>query len=434
MHKKIKIVTLGCYKNLVDSERLMRQLELNGIELIPEENKSENIDIVAINTCGFIHDAKEESINTILEYINQKRQKKVSQIFVFGCLSERYKNELLQEIPEVDRYFGKFALDDIVKATQHNTLTSKIYQRTITTPKHYAYLKISEGCNRKCAFCAIPLITGKHQSIEIEQLVKETQYIAQHGAKEIILVAQDLNQFGSDLRPKSSLYEVIEKISEISDIEWIRLQYLYPQGFPEKLPKIIANNPKICHYIDIPFQHFHNKVLELMNRKHTCEDNLKIIDMLRNAVPDIAIRTTLIVGYPGETAKRFEELVKFVEQVKFDRLGAFTYSHEENTPAAKTLKDNISQKIKEQRLAHIMSVQEQISYEKNTKKIGTVQKVLIDKQEGDFFIGRTQYDSPEIDNEVLIDAKINNTLKIGEFYNMKITDSQTFDLFATIQS
>ena len=412
MKAKAKVVTLGCYKNLVDSERLIRQLQLNDIELIAENQITEYLDIVAINTCGFIHDAKKESIETILHYVNLKDRGKVGKIVVFGCLSERYKNELIKEIPEVDNFFGKFAIDDIVKSIDKSTVSEKLYQRTITTPKHYAYLKISEGCNRKCAFVLFAY-NGKHKSVEIEDLVKGT-FLAEQGTKELILVAQDLNQYGSDLARKTTLYELINRLSDIAEIEWIRLQYLYPQGFPKKLPKLMANNPKICHYVDIPFQHANNVILQKMERHHSYEDNIKIVEMLREAVPDIAIRTTLIVGFPGETNKRFDELVKFVKTVRFERLGAFTYSHEENTPAAKKLKDNISEKVKLQRLEHIMSIQEKISTEINQSKIGTIQRVIVDRKEDNIFIGRTQYDSPEVDNEVLITNSNDTKIKVGD--------------------
>ncbi len=433
MQKKAKIVTLGCYKNLVDSERVMRQLELHGIDLIPVDHSVDYIDIVAINTCGFIHDAKEESINTIFGYVDLKLRGKIGKLIVFGCLSERYREELSSEIPEVDHFLGKFSINEIVEALNLHLVIPKLYQRVVTTPSHYAYLKISEGCNRKCAFCAIPLITGKHTSTDVELLVKEAKFLAGKGVKEIIFVAQDLNQFGSDLRPKSALYDLIEKVSELPEIEWIRLQYLYPKGFPKKLPKIMAKNPKICHYIDIPFQHASNKMLQLMDRGHSYEDNINIINSLRDAVPDIAIRTTLIAGFPGETPKDFDELIKFVETVRFDRLGAFAYSHEENTPAARKYKDSVSGKLKQKRVDMIMSLQEKISTEKNEAKIGTVQKVLIDRQEGDAFIGRTQYDSPEVDNEVIIETERKRKPIIGQFVDVLITDAQAFDLIGKVQ-
>jgi ribosomal protein S12 methylthiotransferase len=433
MQKKAKIVTLGCYKNLVDSERVMRQLELHGVTLIPEDQNADYLDIVAINTCGFIHDAKEESINTIFGYVDLKLQGKIGKLIVFGCLSERYRDELTTEIPEVDHFLGKFSITEIVEALNLKIILPKLYQRVITTPSHYAYLKISEGCNRKCAFCAIPLITGKHKSSTVEELVMEAKFLADKGVKEIIFVAQDLNQFGSDLKPKSSLYNLIEKVSEIPEIEWIRLQYLYPKGFPKKLPKLIANNPKICHYIDIPFQHASNKMLQLMDRGHSYEDNMNIINSLRDSVPDIAIRTTLIAGFPGETPKDFDELMRFVETVRFDRLGAFAYSHEENTPAARKYKDTVSKKLKEKRVDLIMSVQERISTEKNEAKIGTIQRVIVDRLEGNNFIGRTQYDSPEVDNEVIIEFYKKNKPKIGQLVDVLITDAQAFDLFGKVE-
>ncbi len=432
MKTKAKVVTLGCYKNLVDSERIMRQLELNGIELIGEKQKFEYLDIVAINTCGFIHDAKEESIETILYYVNLKSTGKIGKIIVFGCLSERYKNELTHEIPEVDSFLDKFSINEIIKMVNKTTMADKLYQRVVTTPSHYAYLKISEGCNRKCAFCAIPLITGRHKSTKTDELLKEAGFLAKRGVKELILVAQDLNQYGSDLLPKTSLYNLIEQLSEIPEIEWIRLQYLYPHKFPKKLPKLIAGNPKICHYVDIPFQHANNEILNKMKRNHSYIDNIRIIESLREAVPDIAIRTTLIVGYPGETKKQFEELLRFVETVRFERLGAFMYSHEENTPAAMKLKDNVVKKTKLERLEQIMSTQEKISTEINENKIGTIQKVLIDKKESDTLIGRTQYDSPEVDNEVFITGVNKEKIKIGDFVDVKIIGANAFDLTASL--
>jgi len=424
--KSVKIITLGCSKNLVDSEHIMRQLELNGAQIISEEDNSQFIDLVAINTCGFIHDAKEESIATIFEEIAKKNDGNIGKIIVFGCLSERYRDELKRDIPEVDFFLGKFAFEDILKVLNLTFNPNKIHERVITTPSHYAYLKISEGCNRKCAFCAIPIITGKHKSVSIDELEKEARYLASKGVKELILIAQDLNQFGSDKRPKKSLFELLDRLSAIDSIEWIRLQYLYPKGFPAKLPKYIADNPKICHYIDIPFQHASNKMLALMGRGHTNEDNLAIIKKLRKAIPNIAIRTTMITGFPGETTKDFEALLQFVEEAKFDRLGAFMYSHEENTPAALKYKDTVSKKLKEKRLNQLMELQEKISFEINMAKIGSIQKVLIDRMEGEFYIGRTQYDSPEVDNEVIINS--NKKIEIGTFQNVKITDAQAFDL------
>ena len=431
MLNRVKIITLGCSKNLVDSERIMRQLELNGATIIREEDNTEFIDLVAINTCGFIHDAKEESINTIFEEIEKKEQNKTGKIIVFGCLSERYRDELKIEIPEIDHFIGKFALEEFLNILNIPYDNSKKHQRVITTPSHYAYLKISEGCNRKCAFCAIPIITGKHRSVGVEELEKEAIYLAEKGAKELILVAQDLNQFGTDIRPKASLYDLLERLSSIEKIEWIRLQYLYPKGFPAKLPQFIADNPKICNYIDIPFQHASNKMLSLMDRGHTYENNVAIIKKLRKAIPDIAIRTTLITGFPGETSKDFDMLMQFVEESRFDRMGAFVYSHEENTPAALKYKDSVSKKLKEKRLELLMSLQEKISTEKNEAKIGITKKVLIDRQEDDFYIGRTQFDSPEVDNEVMIAKKTTN-LEIGSFYNVRITDAHAFDLTGEI--
>ncbi len=428
MYKKVKTVTLGCYKNLVDSERLMRQFQVHGFQLIPEDDSSQYVDLVVINTCGFIHDAKMESIDTILAYVEEKQRGNVGKIVVFGCLSERYADELKVEIPEVDFYFGKFSLADIINVTNYSVDDKHLYQRVLTTPSHYAYLKISEGCNRKCAFCAIPKITGKHQSTPIEMLIKEASYLAYKGVKELILVAQDLNPYGLDLSPKANLYELIQRISEINGIEWIRLQYLYPKGFPAKLPEIIANNPKVCHYIDIPFQHASNKILARMNRQHSLQDNWDIVKKLRKIVPDIAIRTTLIVGFPGETYHDFQTLLRFVEMAEIDRLGAFTYSHEENTPAARKFSDSVLDRTKQKRLLELMALQEKISLKKNEAKVGTRQKVIIDKQENGYYVGRTQYDSPEIDNEVTIYNPNNLSFHVGDFIQVEITGALPYDL------
>lgn len=407
----------------------MKQLELNGITLV-KPDYDENIDLVIINTCGFIHDAKTESIEAILEQVRLKAEGQVGKIIVFGCLSERYKKELLESIPEVDYFFGKFALTHILEAMNIEKKDAQLLQRTITTPKHYSYLKISEGCNRKCAFCAIPKITGKHQSSSIGDLVKEAAFLAQQGVKEIILVAQDLNQYGQDLNPKTDLCELINRISDINEIEWIRLQYLYPKDFPKQLPQLIATNDKLCNYIDIPFQHASNKILQRMNRGHSVEDNIRIINNLREKVPDIAIRTTLITGFPGETTKDFEQLVEFVETSRFELMGAFTYSHEENTPAADKYRDNVSKKMKDSRIKTLMTIQEEISLDKNMSKIGTIQRVLVDKEEDELFFGHTQYNSPEIDNEVII--KKQNNIVTGDFYNVSITDANHFDLEGAI--
>ena len=426
--KNVQVITLGCYKNLVDSERVMQQLELNGFKLIFENDNSEYRDFVIINTCGFIHDAKTESINTILEQVSLKNHGKRGKLIVFGCLSQRYKDLIKQEIPEVDYFFGKFAFEDILKTLNCEIKERAITQRTITTPAHYSYLKISDGCNRKCAFCAIPLITGRHKSTPIDLLVKEANFLASQGVKEIILIAQDLNQYGNDLDSKSNLYELINRLSDIETIEWIRLQYLYPKGFPKKLPLLFASNPKLCNYIDIPFQHASNKILKRMLRGHTYEDNIRIINELRSTVPDISIRTTLITGFPGETSKDFDLLLKFVEETRFDLLGAFSYTHEDSTTAVKRYNDTVSKKVKNNRLNTLMTLQQEISLQKNLYKIGTIQRVIIDSEDNNSYSGHNQYNSPEVDDKIIIPKSQNINIQTGSFYDVKISDARHYDL------
>ncbi len=425
---KINIITLGCSKNLVDSEHLAGVLKTNGHEVLFDSTKKK-FDVAIINTCGFIGDAKEESIDVILEYIEEKKKGNIKNILVFGCLVERYKETLEEEFVEIDAFFGVNNYLDI--ATYLNAQIEKDFflQRQPSTPKHYAYLKISEGCDRFCSFCAIPYIRGRHISIPIEELVAETQCLAKRGVKEIIIIAQDTCNYGKDLYGKVRLVDLLKEIAKIEQIKWIRLQYSYPNDFNDELIDFIATEPKMCKYIDMPLQHINNRLLSSMNRKITGEEIRTLINKIREKIPDVCLRTTLIVGYPSETKEEFEELKDFVEQTKFDRMGAFTYSAEENTAAFK-LEDNISQEEKDERLDSLTFMQESISLELNQKKIGKVFTVLIDRKEGEYWIGRTQHDSPEVDNEVLI--PIEEKAKIGEFFQVKITDAIEFDLYGEI--
>jgi ribosomal protein S12 methylthiotransferase len=426
-NNRINIVTLGCSKNLVDSEVLMKQLHLNGIR-IEHNSNSLNFDTIIINTCGFIKDAKEESINTILQYAKLKESGKIKNLYVIGCLSERYKNELSKEIPDVNKYFGTNNLKEIIEFLGFNYKDNLINERFLTTPSHYAYLKISEGCDRSCSFCAIPLIRGQHQSKPIENIILETQKLVDTGVKELILIAQDLTYYGVDLYRKQKLPELVEQLSEIKGLEWIRLHYAYPSGFPLDLLKVIRNKSNICNYLDIPFQHISKNVLNKMRRGITSEQIYKLIQKIKEEVPNITLRTTLMVGHPGEDEKEFQKLIDFIEQIQFDRLGVFAYSEEEDTFGAKNFKDIIPEETKQLRVDKIMGIQSFISHSINSKKIGETIKVLIDRLEGDQYIGRSESDSPEIDNEVLI----SNTkkLKIGEFYNVKIYKAEEFDLIA----
>ncbi|MBN2664477.1 MAG: 30S ribosomal protein S12 methylthiotransferase RimO [Bacteroidales bacterium] len=425
---KINITTLGCSKNLVDSEHLATHLKKNNFTPIFDGNIND-AQIVIINTCGFINDAKQESIDTILDFAEAKSRNKINKIFVMGCLTERYKNEIIKEIPEIDGVFGVNDMPKIVAALNSDFKTELYGQRIISTPNHYAYLKIAEGCNRKCSFCAIPAIRGKHISEPIEKLITEAKYIVNKGVKEILLISQDTSFYGKDLYNNFELRNLLDQIIKIDKLEWIRLHYLYPANHLEPILKLMADSPKICNYIDIPFQHISNSILKSMNRGHDADKIKQNIELFRKIVPDVALRTTMIVGYPGETEKDFQDLLDFVQFTKFDRLGAFTYSEEEGTPAAK-LEDNVPDVVKQERLDELMLLQSEISLEKNKQKIGKTLKVIIDKQDDDVFIGRTEYDSPEVDNEVIIPADQN--LKIGDFYNVNITNAQEFDLYAQI--
>jgi ribosomal protein S12 methylthiotransferase rimO len=426
----IDIITLGCSKNLVDSEQLIRQLEDKGYQVTHDSDNPKG-EIAVINTCGFIGDAKEESINMILEFAQAKEEGHLKKLYVMGCLSERYLKELAIEIPQVDKFYGKFnwkeLLDDLGKAYNQD-----IYiERSLTTPKHYAYLKISEGCDRKCSYCAIPIITGKHISRPMEEILDEVKYLVGKGVKEFQVIAQELTYYGIDLYKKQMLPELIEKISEISGVEWIRLHYAYPAHFPVDLFRVMRERNNVCKYMDIALQHISDNVLSGMRRQVTKEETYQLIKQFRKEVPGIHLRTTLMVGFPGETEKDFEELKEFVRTVRFDRMGAFAYSEEEGTHAAQQYEDNIPQEIKQQRLDELMEIQQGISAELSAAKVGKVMKIIIDRLEGDYYIGRTEYDSPEVDPEVLINRE-DGELKIGEFYRAEITDADDFDLYAKV--
>ncbi len=425
---KINVVTLGCSKNVYDSEVLMGQLKASGKEVTHEQEGN----IVVINTCGFINNAKEESINTILEFVNKKEQGLVDKVFVTGCLSERYKNDLEVEIPDVDSYFGTTDLPLLLKTLGADYKHELLGERLTTTPKHYAYLKIAEGCDRPCSFCAIPLMRGKHVSQPIEKLITEAENLAKQGVKELILIAQDLTYYGLDIYKKRNLAELLENLVKIEGIEWIRLHYAFPTGFPMDVLDVMNREPKICKYLDIPLQHIADDVLKSMKRGTTYTKTTQLIHNFRKYVPTMAIRTTLIVGYPNETEQDFQTLKQWVEEMRFDRLGCFTYSHEENTPAY-ALEDNIPEEIKQQRANEIMELQAQISWELNQKKIGKTYHCIIDRKEGKYFVGRTEFDSPDVDNEVLIDAS-KTYLKQGNFYTITITNATEFDLYGMVTS
>ncbi|GAB1309676.1 30S ribosomal protein S12 methylthiotransferase RimO [Urechidicola sp. KH5] len=422
---KINVVTLGCSKNVYDSEVLMGQLKANDKEVVHEEEGN----VVVINTCGFIDNAKEESVNTILEYVRKKEEGDVDKVFVTGCLSERYKPDLQKEIPSVDQYFGTTELPSLLKALGADYKHELIGERLTTTPKNYAYLKIAEGCDRPCSFCAIPLMRGKHKSTPIEEVVEEATKLAAKGVKELILIAQDLTYYGLDLYKKRNLAELLRHLVKVEGIEWIRLHYAFPTGFPMDVLEVMREEPKICNYIDIPLQHIADPILKSMKRGTTKAKTTKLLHQFREAVPDMAIRTTLIVGYPGETEEDFQTLKNWVEEMRFERLGCFTYSHEENT-GAYALEDNVPQEVKQQRANEIMELQSQISWELNQEKIGKEFKVVIDRKEGNYFVGRTEFDSPDVDNEVLIDAS-QHYLKTGEYTTVKVTEAADFDLYAT---
>lgn len=424
--KKINIITLGCSKNVVDSEVLMGQLQAGGKEVVHEDRG----DIVVINTCGFIDNAKEESVNTILDAVEAKERGEVEKVFVMGCLSERYKPDLEREIPNVDQYFGTRDLPLLLKQLGADYKHELVGERLTTTPKHFAYLKISEGCDRPCSFCAIPLMRGGHVSKPIENLVMEAENLAKKGTKELILIAQDLTYYGLDIYKKRALADLLLRLVKVEGIEWIRLHYAFPSGFPEDVLEVIKNEPKVCNYIDIPLQHINSDLLKSMKRGTTHEKTDALLAKFREKVPDMAIRTTLIVGYPGETEERFQELKAWVAEQRFDRLGCFTYSHEENTSAYQ-LVDDVPQEVKEARVEEIMELQSQISWEKNQEKIGKVFKCIFDRKEGNYFVGRTEFDSPDVDNTVLVPAE-NTYISVGDFAEVKISTAEEFDLYGEL--
>ena len=422
--KKINVVTLGCSKNIYDSEVLSGQLKANGKEVVHEGQG----EVVVINTCGFIANAKQESIDTILHFVDQKNQGAVEKVYVTGCLSERYKEDLEKEIPDVDRYFGTRNLPELLKTLGADYKHELVGERLNSTPKHFAYLKISEGCDRPCSFCAIPLMRGSHRSTPIEDLVTEAEALATKGVKELILIAQDLTFYGLDLYKERALAKLLKALVKVEGIEWIRLHYAFPTGFPEDVLEVIANEPKVCNYIDIPLQHIADPVLKSMRRGTTKAKTDELLRKFRVAVPGMAIRTTLIVGYPGETEEDFEVLKNWVKETRFERLGCFTYSHEENTHAYQ-LEDDVPEEVKEQRAAEIMEIQGQISWELNQRYVGGVYRCLVDRVEDGFFVARTEFDSPEVDNEVLVDAK-KYYLRVGDFVDLKIVEAADFDLYA----
>lgn len=427
---KINIITLGCAKNLFDSEVMMAQLSANNFD-VEHEAQNDDAQIVIVNTCGFIDKAKEESINTILDYAKGKKSGIIDKLYVSGCLTERYREELEIEIPEVDAFFGTRELPRLLGVLKADYKKELVGERLLTTPQHYAYLKIAEGCDRPCSFCAIPLIRGKHRSTPIEQLVEQTKKLASKGVKELILIAQDLTYYGLDIYKKRRLADLLRELSLINGIEWIRLHYAYPSGFPMDVIEEMRINPKICKYLDIPLQHGSSKILKLMKRGINREKTSKLILDIKNIIPEIVIRTTLIAGFPGETKEDFKEMYDWVNEMNFGRLGIFTYSHEDNT-SAYNLTDDVPEDIKSQRAEQIMDLQTDISYNLNKKRIGKTYKVLVDKEEGDYFIGRTQFDSPDVDNQVFVKRTNDSKLNIGEFVNIKINSSDHFDLYGEI--
>lgn len=427
---RVDIITMGCSKNLVDSEKLMRQLQECGYEVTHDSENPEG-EIAVINTCGFIGDAKEESINMILQFCQRKEEGELNKLYVMGCLSERYLDELREEILQVDRFYGKFNWNELLDDLKQQFTTEIANERVLTTPSHYAFLKISEGCNRRCAYCAIPIITGKHISRPMEEILEEVRYLVSKGVKEFQIIAQELTYYGVDLYKKQSIAELIEKISDIEGVEWIRLHYAYPANFPMDLLRVMRERDNVCKYLDIALQHVSTKILKKMLRRVTKEDTYALIEKMRAEVPGICLRTTMMVGFPGETDKDFEELVEFVKWAKFDRLGAFAYSEEEGTYAAENYRNSVSKKKKQERLDRLMEIQQRISTKLNNEKIGSTFKTIIDRVEGDYYIGRTEYDSPDVDTEVLIPVA-DGELQIGTFYNVKINDAAEFDLMGEV--
>ncbi len=427
---KVNVITLGCSKNVVDSEILMGQLRANNID-VEHDSLTDDSPIVIINTCGFIDNAKQESIDTILRFSEAKTRGEIDKLYVAGCLSERYKPELEKEISNVDAFFGTRELPRILKTLKADYKQELIGERLLTTPHHFAYFKISEGCDRPCSFCAIPLMRGSHISVPIEQLVKEAQKLAKNGTKELMIIAQDTTFYGLDIYKERKLATLLQKLSEVDGIEWLRLHYAFPSAFPMDVIDVIKNNSKVCNYLDMPLQHISDNMLKSMRRGISKQKTIDLVNMIRDKIPEIAIRTTLIAGYPGETEKDHDEMAEWVSQTKFERLGIFTYSHEENTHAF-SLKDNVSEAEKQKRANRIMEIQQEISKQLNEEKIGKKFKVLFDKKEGDYFIGRTEYDSTEVDNEVLVDAAT-NYVRIGDFSTIEITGAEDYDLFGVVK-
>ena len=430
--KKINVITLGCSKNTVDSEHLMAQLAAAGYSVVFDSERTD-ADVVVINTCGFIGDAKQESIEMILSAVAAKQEGRIERLFVVGCLSERYADELREEIPEVDEYFGVKDWADIVKALGGEYSEALTTERVLSTPKHYAYLKISEGCNWMCGYCAIPLIRGKHVSVPMEDILKEAQGLAAKGVKELMVIAQDTTYYGIDLYGRRRLADLLSELCRVEGIEWIRLHYAYPAAFPEDVIEVMAREPKICKYLDIPFQHISDNVLSAMKRRHDKAEAMELIKRLRRAIPDIALRTTLLVGYPGETEQDQAELEEFVSEVRFDRLGVFPYSEEEGTFSARELKDDVPEDVKELRAGRIMQIQEQISLENNLERVGRRMRVIVDSRQGDYYVARSEYDSPEVDQEILIPVELRQ-LRKGAFYEVEITGAEDYDLYGEVIS
>ncbi len=428
--KKINIITLGCSKNTVDSEHLAAQLTAMDYKVVFDSDRTD-ADVVVINTCGFIGDAKQESIDTILRAAQLKEEGRIEELFVVGCLSQRYADELRPELPEVDDFFGVNDWAGIVERLGAKYRKENETKRELSTPSHYAYLKISEGCNWMCGYCAIPLIRGRHKSVPMEDLIAEAEALAESGVRELMVIAQDTTYYGVDIYGERKLAELLERLCQIKKIEWIRLHYAYPTDFPDEVIEVMAREKKICKYLDIPFQHIADNQLTLMKRRHTKAEALALIEKLRRAIPDIALRTTLLVGYPGETEADFVELQEFVKATKFDRLGVFAYSEEEGTYSATRLKDDVADEVKQERVDRIMRLQERVSLENNAKRIGQKMRVIIDRKEGDFYIGRSEYDSPEVDQELIIDS-CGKRLMRGRFYDVLVTDCEDYDLYAKI--
>ncbi len=427
MREKINVITLGCSKNLVDSEHLMAQLDEAGYEIVTDSN-STDAKIVVINTCGFIGDAKEEAIQTILECAEAKAEGRIEKLFVMGCLSERYADELREEIPEVDDYFGARSLKEVVEALNAEYIPELETDRLLTTPDHYAYLKIGEGCNWHCAYCAIPLIRGNHRSVPMEKIIEEAEGLVAVGVKEIIVIAQDTTYYGKDLYGERKLAELLRRICAIEGVEWVRLHYAYPTDFPQDVIEVLRDEPKMCKYLDIPLQHIADNQLSAMRRRITKAETEELVARLRREIPDIALRTTMLVGFPGETEEDFEELCEFVQRVRFDRLGAFAYSEEEGTPSALHLTDDVPDEVKEARVERLMKIQKRVSLALNAERVGKKMRVIVDSKEGDFWIARSQYDSPEVDEEILVTSE--EPLAPGDMITVEITDCEEYDLYA----